>query len=235
MLKKLFGFILKLFFWFIIITVFWVLFYRWVPVPATPLMVIRSTQQLSEKQDIKWSHQWVPIENISTNLQLAVICSEDQKFISHSGFDIKAIEKVIDNYSENKRLRGASTISQQTAKNVFLWPQRSWVRKGFETYFTFLIELLWSKYRIMEVYLNSIEMGDGIYGAQAASKYWFGKDAGSLSRDEAAAIAAILPNPLKMKANPATPYVQERKKWILQQMQLYGPLDIESPSTSAKK
>lgn len=235
MLKKLFGFILKLFFWFIIITVFWVLFYRWVPVPATPLMVIRSTQQLSEKQDIKWSHQWVPIENISTNLQLAVICSEDQKFISHSGFDIKAIEKVIDNYSENKRLRGASTISQQTAKNVFLWPQRSWVRKGFETYFTFLIELLWSKSRIMEVYLNSIEMGDGIYGAQAASKYWFGKDAGSLSRDEAAAIAAILPNPLKMKANPATPYVQERKKWILQQMQLYGSLDIESPSTSAKK
>lgn len=235
MLKKLFGFILKLFFWFIIITVFWVLFYRWVPVPATPLMVIRSTQQLSEKQDIRWSHQWIPIANISTNLQLAVICSEDQKFISHSGFDIKAIEKVIDDYSENKRLRGASTISQQTAKNVFLWPQRSWVRKGFETYFTFLIELLWSKSRIMEVYLNSIEMGNGIYGAQAASKYWFGKDAGSLSRDEAAAIAAILPNPLKMKANPATSYVQERKKWILQQMQFYGPLDLESPSTSTKK
>lgn len=235
MFKKFVRFVLKLCFWFIIITVFWVLFYKWVPVPATPLMVIRSAEQLQQKKEIKWNHQWVALEKISKNLQLAVICSEDQKFSSHAGFDVQAIEKVLDNYSENKRLRGASTISQQTAKNVFLWPQRSWVRKGFETYFTFLIELLWSKSRIMEVYLNSIEMGDGIYGAQAAANYWFGKDASTLSKYESAAIAAILPNPLKMKADPATSYVQQRKNWILQQMKFYGPLDLNSLPTPSDK
>src|SRR5690554_6476164 len=218
--------------WFVGLTVLWVLVYKFVPVPYTPLMAIRS---IEGDDQFKLSHKWVPIEKISPHLQLAVICAEDQRFVHHNGFDREAIEKAIQSNRAGKRLRGGSSISQQTAKNVFLWPQRSWVRKGFETYFTFLIELLWSKSRIMEVYLNSIEMGNGIYGAQAASKYWFGKDAGSLSRDEAAAIAAILPNPLKMKANPATSYVQERKKWILQQMQFYGPLDLESPSTSTKK
>jgi len=235
MFKRLSRFIIKLFFWFVLITVCWVLLYKWVPVPATPLMAIRSAQQLQHKQEIKWKHQWVALEKISNNLQLAVICSEDQKFTNHHGFDVEAIEKVIDNYDTNKRLRGASTISQQTAKNVFLWPHRSWIRKGFETYFTFLIELLWSKSRIMEVYLNSIEMGDGIYGAQAAAKYWFDKDAASLSKYEAAAIAAILPNPLKMKADPATSYVQKRKQWILQQMHYYGPLNLMPTKTSKKK
>src|SRR5690606_15601631 len=132
-----------------------------------------------------------------------------------------------DNYATDEPLRGASTISQQTAKNVFLWPQRSWVRKGFEVYFTFLVELLWSKSRIMEVYLNSIEMGNGIYGAQAASQYWFHKEASTLSKYEAAAIAAILPNPLKMKADPATSYIQKRKESILRQMGYYGILDLE--------
>src|SRR5690606_37063131 len=162
MFKKITRFFLKLFFWFVAMTVLWVLFYKWVAVPATPLMVIRSAQQLQQDEGIQWKHQWVPLEKISKNLQLAVICSEDQKFTSHRGFDVEAIEKVIDNYSTDERLRGASTISQQTAKNVFLWPQRSWVRKGFEAYFTFLIEMLWSKSRIMEVYLNSIEMGHGV-------------------------------------------------------------------------
>ena len=227
MFKRILRFFVKLFFWFTLITVCWVLLYKWVPVPATPLMMIRTAQQLQHNEETQWKHQWVPLEKISKNLQLAVICSEDQKFTRHHGFDVKAIEKVIDNYSTDERLRGASTISQQTAKNVFLWPQRSWVRKGFEVYFTFLVELLWSKSRIMEVYLNSIEMGNGIYGAQAASQYWFHKDASALSKYEAAAIAAILPNPLKMKADPATSYIQKRKEWILRQMGYYGILDLE--------
>lgn len=231
MFKRITRFFLKLCFWFIAITVVWVLIYKWVPVPATPLMVIRSAQQLQQNKDLQWKHQWVALDKISKNLQLAVICSEDQKFTSHHGFDVEAIEKVIDNYADDQRLRGASTISQQTAKNVFLWPQRSWVRKGFEAYFTFLIESLWSKSRIMEVYLNSIEMGSGVYGAQAAAQFWFHKDAATLSKYEAASIAAILPNPLKMKADPATSYVQKRKDWILQQMRYYGPLDLKAISS----
>lgn len=232
MFRKILRFFLKLFFWFILITICWVLLYKWIPVPTTPLMAIRGVQQLQHNEDVRWNHEWVPLENISKNLQLAVICSEDQKFVTHRGFDVEAIEKVIDNYSADEQIRGASTISQQTAKNVFLWPQRSWIRKGFETYFTFLIELLWSKPRIMEVYLNSIEMGDGIYGAEAASKYWFSKSANSINKYEAAAIAAILPNPLKMKANPASPYIQQRKEWILLQMRYYGALNLNSPGGS---
>lgn len=235
MFRRIVRFFVKLFFWFALITVCWVLLYKWVPVPATPLMIIRSVQQLNHNEAVQWTHHWVPLEKISKNLQLAVICSEDQKFISHHGFDVEAIEKVIDNYSTDERLRGASTISQQTAKNAFLWPQRSWVRKGFETYFTFLIELLWSKPRIMEIYLNSIEMGNGIYGAQAAAQYWFHKEAASLSKYEAAAIAAILPNPLKMKADPASSYIQKRKEWILLQMRHYGALDLKRSDRSIKK
>ena len=140
---------------------------------------------------------------------------------------MEAIEKAIDHNKKGKRIRGASSISQQTAKNVFLWPQRSWFRKGLEVYFTFLIELFWSKERIMEVYLNSIEMGNGIYGVEEASKYWFKKPAIKLNRNEAAAIAAILPNPLRFKANPATNYIQRRKNWIVRQMNFYGPLNYD--------
>jgi len=156
-----------------------------------------------------------------------VICSEDQNFVKHSGFDIKAIEKAFENNKKGKNIKGASTISQQTAKNVFLWPARSWVRKGLEVYFTFLIEAIWSKERILEVYLNSIEMGNGIYGAEAAAKYWFQKPASQLGIQEAAAIAAVLPNPLKYKANPATNYIQSRKAWISKQMRYYGPLQLK--------
>jgi monofunctional biosynthetic peptidoglycan transglycosylase len=154
-----------------------------------------------------------------------VICSEDQNFLKHHGFDIKAIEKAYENNKKGKQLKGASTISQQTAKNVFLWPSRSWLRKGLETYFTFLIELIWSKERIIEVYLNSIEMGPGIYGAEAASQYWFNKSASKLSTNEAAAIASILPSPLRYKANPATVYIEGRKSWIVKQMRYFGPLN----------
>ena len=139
----------------------------------------------------------------------------------------KPLKKQWKTTKKKRRIKGASTISQQTAKNVFLWPQRSWVRKGFEAYFTFLIELVWSKERIMEVYLNSIEMGNGIYGIEAASQYWFKKPASRLSQQEAAAIAAILPNPKRYRANPASNYIQSRKQWIVRQMYFFGPLDYD--------
>lgn len=221
MIKKFF----KLILWLFVFSIAIVIVFKWVPVPITPLMLIRNAEQLQNNKKIVLKHEWVPIEAISKNLQLAVICSEDQNFLNHHGFDFEAIEKAMDNNEKGRRIKGASTISQQTAKNVFLWPQRSWIRKGMETYFTFLIELIWSKQRIMEVYLNSIEMGNGIYGAEAASKYWFKKSAIKLNRNEAAAIAAILPNPLRFKANPASSYIERRKNWIVQQMGFYGTLD----------
>lgn len=215
MIKRLFRFIFKLIGWFLLLSVLLVLIYKWAPVPATPLMLIRYFEHSEEAV----KHDWVPIEEISPNLQLAVVASEDQNFLHHNGFDYKAIQKAMEENKSRKRTRGASTISQQTAKNVFLWPQRSWVRKGFEVYFTFLIELFWSKERILEVYLNSIEMGKGVYGAEAASKHWFGKSAAKLSPYEAAALAAVLPNPREYRANPASNFIQQRKNWIVRQMQ----------------
>ncbi len=171
-------------------------------------------------------HEWVSIEAVSPHLQLAVIASEDQDFVKHNGFDYKAIKEAIEENQQGKRLRGASTISQQTAKNVFLWPGRSWLRKGLEVYFTFLIEVFWSKERILEVYLNSIEMGRGIYGAEVASQSWFGKSAADLLPSEAAAIAAILPNPREYSANPASSYIEQRKSWIIRQMKNYGTFSL---------
>ena len=202
-----------------------VVLFKWVPVPITPLMLIRNVEQYQNNKPLVLKHDWVSIDKISKDLQLAVICSEDQNFLNHHGFDFEAIQKAMENNEKGRKIKGASTISQQTAKNVFLWPQRHWFRKGVEAYFTFLIELFWSKQRIMEVYLNSIEMGPGIYGAEEASKYWFKKTAVKLNRNEAAAIAAILPNPLKYRANPATNYIEGRKNWIVRQMNFFGPLD----------
>ena len=225
MIKKILRFIAKCIGWFFLITFLLVLFFKWVPLPFTPLMAIR----YFEHPDEEIRHDWVPIEEISKNLQLAVICSEDQNFENHSGFDIEAIQKAIENNKKGKRVRGASTISQQTAKNAFLWPGRNYLRKGLEAYFTFLMELLWSKERILEIYLNSIEMGKGIYGAQAAAQSWFGKDASNLSPAEAAAIAAILPNPRGYRANPASNYISQRKSWITQQMKYYGKFDLNKP------
>lgn len=228
MIKKLFKILLKLLLYALIIPIIIVVIFKWVPVPATPLMAIRYFEQKQTDQKSVWKHDWVPLEGISKNLQLAVICSEDQNFLKHRGFDIQAIEKAIDDNQKGKRIRGGSTISQQTAKNVFLWPQRSWLRKGMEAYVTILIELIWSKERIMEVYLNSIEMGNGVYGAEAAAQYWFKKPASKLSKSEAAAIAAILPRPLKYKANPPTAYIASRKLWIMKQMMFFGPLKYDS-------
>lgn len=226
MIKKAFKFIFKICIWAFVLSILLVIVYKWAPVPFTPLMAIRSIEQNSQDQNIVCQHQWVSIDKISKNIQLAVICSEDQNFLNHNGFDFEAIKKAMEHNQKNRRIKGASTISQQVAKNVFLWPERSWLRKGLEAYFTFLIEIFWSKERILEVYLNSIEMGNGIYGIEAASQHWFKKPASKLSRNEAAAIAAILPRPLKYKANPASSYIQSRKEWIVRQMGYYGPLEL---------
>jgi monofunctional biosynthetic peptidoglycan transglycosylase len=221
-MKRVFMFIGKLILGLILFSIFMVLVYKWVPVPFTPLMAIR----YFEHPDEKISHDWVPSEEISDNLKLAVIASEDQNFPKHNGFDYEAIQKAMEENKKGKRVRGASTISQQTAKNVFLWPQRSWFRKGLEVYFTFWIELLWSKERILEVYLNSIEMGKGVYGAEAAAQSWFGKSAENLTAYEAAAIAAVLPNPREYRANPASNYIRGRQSWIVRQMRNLGPINL---------
>jgi len=220
--KKLWRYTWKAAMWFFIVSIVSVLFFRWVPIPVTPLMLIRCIEQKVDGKEMKLKKDWVSLEEISPNLQLAVVCSEDQNFIKHNGFDFEAIDKAMEYNEKHKKKRGASTISQQTAKNVFLWPGRSWIRKGFEVYFTFLIETLWSKERIMEVYLNVIEMGDGIYGAQAAAKNFFKKDALFLSKSESATIAAVLPNPRKLNAGKPSAYVLKRQNWILKQMSFWG-------------
>lgn len=207
---------------FFVLSIVSVIIFRWVPVPITPLMLIRGCEQVADGKSFTIGHDWVPAEEISPKLQLAVVCSEDQNYLKHFGFDFKAIEKAMNENEKGRRVRGGSTITQQTAKNVFLWPGRSYIRKAFEAWFTLLIEVFWSKERIMEVYLNSIEMGDGVYGCEAAAQYWFHKPAKSLSKDEAAAIAAILPSPLHYKANPANAYITKRKAWIKQQMNFWG-------------
>ena len=205
-------------------TILSVVLFRFLPVWVTPLMVIRCYQQVSEGRELKLSHDWEPLENISPSLPVAVMASEDARFLEHHGFDYKAIEHAAKRNREHpeKRKLGASTISQQTAKNVFLWPGRSWVRKGFEVYFTTLIELLWSKQRIMEVYLNSIEMGEGIYGAQAVAEEHFSKDAKDLTRSECALIAATLPNPRKFSSKSPSADMLKRQSRILREMKCVG-------------
>jgi len=223
-LKKLWRFIWKATIWFFVISISSVILFRWLPIPVTPLMLIRCVEQKIDMKDMKLKKDWVASEKISHNLQLAAVCSEDQNFIHHYGFDFKAIDKAMDYNSTHKKKRGASTISQQTAKNVFLWSGRSWIRKGFEVYFTFLIETIWSKQRIMEVYLNVIEMGDGIYGAQSASKIFFHKDARHLTKGEAALLVATLPNPRKFSATRPSTYIRKRQGWIIHQMMLSGDI-----------
>ena len=193
---------------------------RFIPVVATPLMLIRCYQQVKAGEELKLSHDWEPLKNISKDLPIAVMASEDAKFLDHHGFDYQAIEKAVERNHKHpeKRKLGASTISQQTAKNVFLWPGRSWVRKGFEVYFTTLIELMWPKERIMEVYLNSIEMGDGIYGAQAVAEAHFNTDAKSLTKAQCALIAATLPNPRKFSSKNPSAYMLKRQSRILREM-----------------
>lgn len=206
-----------------------VVVYRWLPVPVTPLMVIRCVQQVQNGESLRLRHHWVPLEEMSIYMPVAVMASEDQRFMEHHGFDYEAIEKALEENRKGKRQRGASTITQQTAKNVFLWPDHSWVRKGLEAYFTFLIEVFWSKQRIMEVYLNSIEMGDGIYGAEAVAQWHFGCTAAQLTRPQCALIAATLPNPLRFSSKNPSGYMLKRQTWIMRQMKHIDPMKSERP------
>lgn len=206
-------------------TIFFVILYRFVPVPLTPLMVIRCAQQASRGEKIRMHHQWVPLEDMSQYLSVAVMASEDQRFLQHHGFDFIEIQNAVEERISGKRQRGGSTISQQTAKNVFLWPNSTWLRKGLEFYFTILIELFWSKERIMEVYLNSIEMGDGIYGAEAVAQINFNRTAKKLTRANCALIAATLPNPLKFSSKSPSRYILKRQTAIMQQMKHVDLLD----------
>ena len=217
-LKRIFFFSIIFFF---SSTILITILYRFVPVAITPLMIKRCFEQaFDDKREVRLQKDWVGINEMSEELPLAVIASEDQLFLEHYGFDINAIKKPLkyNNKKKGKKVKGASTISQQTAKNVFLWEGRNWIRKGLEVYFTGLIELFWSKERILEVYLNVIEMGDGVYGAQAASQYYFNKDASQLTTKEAASIAAILPLPLKWSASKPNERVAAKIIWIQEQM-----------------
>ena len=223
--QKLSTFLLKAMLWFFGLSFLLVIIYKWIPIPITPLMITRAVENKIDGKDMILSHDWEPLENISTNLQKAVIASEDGNFLIHNGFDFKAMQKAFKNNNKGKKLKGGSTISQQTAKNVFLWQGRSYIRKGLEAYFTVLIEFIWGKERIMEVYLNSIEMGQGVYGAEAAAKHWYRKSAANLTPIQAAGIAAILPNPRKFKATNSSSYIERRKSKIVRVMRYVGKIE----------
>jgi monofunctional glycosyltransferase len=228
--------VLKLALWFFGISIGLTVLYTFLPIPVTPLMVQRCIEQaFDSERPVRCKQDWVSFKGLAPNLQLAVICSEDQEFLEHEGFDFEAIEKAYSHNRTHKKKRGASTISQQTAKNVFLWPSRSWLRKGLEVYFTFLIEVLWSKERIMTNYLNVIEFGDGIYGAEAAAQHYFKKSAAQLNPHESALLASVLPNPLNYSVERPQPNVRERQQWILRQMRSWkGKVDYDEPNTPGK-
>lgn len=220
-------FFIKLFLWFFGLSIASVVIFKFVPVLFTPLMVIRAIENKMGGKEVYFDHNWEPIEKISKNLQKAVIASEDGTFLYHNGFDFKALQKAYKSNERGRRIRGGSTISQQTAKNVFLWQGKSYFRKGLEAYFTVLIEIIWGKERIMEVYLNSIEMGDGVYGAYAATEHWYRRDASSLTPMQAAGIAAILPNPRKFKATGSSSYINRRKERIVREMRAVGKIHYD--------
>ncbi|HEY4164261.1 MAG TPA: monofunctional biosynthetic peptidoglycan transglycosylase [Dongiaceae bacterium] len=204
---------------FLLVSVIWTALYATLPIPITPLMVIRLAEGYG------FSKRWMPYEKISPNLARAAIASEDSGFCQHHGFEWEAIENAWHRNQKSKRIRGGSTISNQTAKNAFLWPDRTYPRKALEYYFTGLIELLWGKKRILEVYMNVVEFGPGIYGAEAAAQHYFHKPASALSRREAALLVAVLPSPLKWSVARPGPYVQSRTATIAARM-----MDIPDPA-----
>jgi monofunctional glycosyltransferase len=191
--------------------------FRWLPVPVTAFM-IGERFAAGAPASFEQRHEWVPWQRISPHTAVAVIAAEDQKFLYHDGFDFEQIEKAMTDARSGRRLRGASTISQQVAKNLFLWPGQTWVRKGLEAWFTVWIELFWPKRRILEVYLNSAQFGRGIWGVEAASRAYFGTDAARLSRHEAALLAAVLPSPTRYRVVDSGPWVRSRQAWIVGQM-----------------
>lgn len=216
--NRLWTWVKNILIFFVVSSILAVIAFKWVPVYRTPLMYIRYYQQYIDGKTPTIKHQWVDMDQISHNMPLAAMGGEDTHFTEHNGFEEKEILRARLEALEGGRERGASTISQQTAKNVFLWPAHSWVRKGLETYFTALIELIWGKHRIMEVYLNSIEMGDGIYGAEAVAQQHFGRPSAELTRANCALIAATLPNPLRFSSKNPSPYMLKRQTAIMKQM-----------------
>ena len=233
--------------WVFGLSVAWVMVDSFMPIPLTPLMAIRVFENLADGKQFIFSKTWVAADLISLHLQAAVLAGEDTRFFEHNGFDFDAIQKAIEHNTrlaeraslpgsgltrvQHSRLRGGSTISQQTAKNVFLWPSRSWIRKGIEVYFTTLIELLWTKERILEVYLNVVEWGDGIYGAEAAAQFYFHKAAARLTPREAALMAAVLPNPRKFSVLKPSSFTLFREGTIRARM----PLTSEYLAQAARK
>ncbi|WP_028919161.1 monofunctional biosynthetic peptidoglycan transglycosylase [Pseudoxanthomonas suwonensis] len=208
---------------FVAVTALQVAVLRFIDPPTSAFMVARQFEAWSQGDwDFRVAYDWRDLEEISPHLPLAVIAAEDQNFARHHGFDMDAIEKAIDNNRRGRRVRGASTISQQVAKNLFLWQGRSWVRKGLEAWYTVLVELMWPKQRILEMHVNIAEFGDGVYGAQAAARSFWGKDASSLDAAHAARLAAVLPAPRRYSATRPGPYVQRRAAWIQRQMRQLG-------------
>ncbi len=234
MLEKLLRIVRWILVGFFVSTILAVVCLRFIPVFITPLMVIRCVEQVGGGESIKMHHHWVPMEEISRHMPVAVMASEDQRFLKHHGFDYNAIEKAAIHNMKGGKRHGASTISQQTAKNVFLWPGRSWIRKGFEVYFTFLIEMMWSKQRIMVVYLNSIEMGDGIYGVDAVAEYHFNTTASQLSRSQCALIAATLPNPRRFNSAAPGEYMRKRQRQIEHEMRFIPSFPKEGEDVDPK-
>ncbi|KTT18485.1 monofunctional biosynthetic peptidoglycan transglycosylase [Pseudomonas parafulva] len=235
MLRNLLRRLLRALLWFAAVSIVLVLVFRWVPPPGTALMLERKVQSWVSGEPIDLRREWVGWDHISDDLKVAVIAGEDQKFASHWGFDIPAIQAALAFNERGGSVRGASTLTQQVAKNLFLWPGRSWLRKGLEAWFTGLIELFWTKQRILEVYLNSAEWGQGVFGAQAAARHHFGVEASQLSRQQAAQLAAVLPSPLKWNAGKPSTYVASRAGWIRRQMsQLGGPSYLMQLDTSRR-
>ena len=234
MLEKLLRIVRWILVGFFVSTILAVVCLRFIPVFITPLMVIRCVEQVGGGESIKMYHHWVPMEEISRHMPVAVMASEDQRFLKHHGFDYNAIEKAAIHNMKGGKRHGASTISQQTAKNVFQWPGRSWIRKGFEVYFTFLIEMMWSKQRIMEVYLNSIEMGDGIYGVDAVAEYHFNTTASQLSRSQCALVAATLPNPRRFNSAAPGEYMRKRQRQIEHEMRFIPSFPKEGEDVDPK-
>jgi monofunctional glycosyltransferase len=202
------------------------LLFRFVRPPVSALMIEQRIDSWTTGQKYSAQYQWVDFDRIAPPMASAVIASEDQNFLHHRGFDWGAIQRAIDHDENSDRLRGASTLTQQTAKNLFLWPGRTWVRKALEAYFTVLLETCWDKRRILETYLNIAEFGDGVYGVEAASQRYFHKPAARLTSEDAAVLAAVLPNPHRLKANAPSRYVRQRQDWILQQMRQLGPVAL---------
>lgn len=222
--RRLLGWLGKLLLGALLSTIVSVALLRFIDPPMWTWRIERALFPPAKVAEVK--HDWVPLERISEELQLAVIAAEDQHFADHNGFDMDAISSALKHNQQSRRVRGASTLSQQTAKNLFMWSDRSFLRKGIEAWFTLLMELGWDKSRILEVYLNIVEFGPGIYGAEAAARHYFGKSAARLTRYEASLLAAALPNPWRYRVTPPSPYVQQRSAWIRRQMGQLGQVTL---------